>query len=209
MLKLIKTLHNNNIIHRDIKPSNIAYGLDNKNEIYLFDLGLAMRYTKDNHIKSRSVIGTVRYSSLNAHKRIKQSKRDDLESLCYVLIFLLNGKLPWQNVTGKNKKDRYHIIYNLKKRIYSSSEYKNIPTVYINFLEYIRSLKYDDKPDYTHYINMFQSELDKLTHKNRKKKEIQNIKEIKQKGEQEEINIKRVNPYILAILRLYIFLIIF
>ncbi len=87
-------------IHRDIKPNNFCIGINgNEDTIYLIDFGLSKKFMEGKtHIKfkqKRVLIGTTRYASINAHYYHEQSRRDDLESLGYVLIFLLLGKLPW------------------------------------------------------------------------------------------------------------------
>lgn len=108
-LNIIEFLHTNNLIHRDIKPSNFLLGLgENTHIIYLIDFGLAQKY-KDpktlyhiNYQEKQNLAGTARFMSLNAHLGIQQSRRDDLESLGYMLIYLLKGTLPWQGMKNFN-----------------------------------------------------------------------------------------------------------
>eukprot|EP00826_Nyctotherus_ovalis_P066311 TRINITY_DN9790_c0_g3_i2.p1 TRINITY_DN9790_c0_g3~~TRINITY_DN9790_c0_g3_i2.p1 ORF type:complete len:199 (+),score=20.09 TRINITY_DN9790_c0_g3_i2:339-935(+) len=107
-LSRIKHLHGRFYIHRDIKPQNMAIGTGKRaNTIYLFDFGLVKRYfdaRTQRHISYRvnkKFTGTVRYASLNAHRGIEQSRRDDLESLGFVLVYLAKGSLPWQGLENK------------------------------------------------------------------------------------------------------------
>lgn len=104
MLARIETLHSLRLIHRDIKPDNFVLGTGNQNQIiHLIDFGLSKYYlnSKGDHIKQvrkKGLIGTARYASINAHNEYEQSRRDDLESICYVLIYLALGQLPWMNL---------------------------------------------------------------------------------------------------------------
>lgn len=117
MIQRLEFLHSRFFIHRDVKPDNFLVGRDpNLHYIYLVDFGLAKRY-KDpktlEHIPYRddkNLTGTVRYASSFTHKGIEQSRRDDLNSLGYVLIYFYKGSLPWQGIKAKSKKEKYDRI---------------------------------------------------------------------------------------------------
>jgi len=121
LISRIEHIHSKNFIHRDVKPDNFLVGLGkNSNRIYVIDFGLAKRF-RDNktqqHIpykENRSLTGTVRYASINAHLGIEQSRRDDLESLGYVLVYFKKGKLPWQGIAAETKAENYQKIMEKK-----------------------------------------------------------------------------------------------
>lgn len=102
MIQRLEFLHNNHFIHRDMKPDNFLIGHGKKqNIIYVIDYGLAKRYfdaKSGEHIRyadNKSLTGTARYASVNAHLGIEQSRRDDMESIGFILCYFLKGSLPW------------------------------------------------------------------------------------------------------------------
>lgn len=114
LVSRIEYIHNNNFIHRDVKPDNFLMGVGkNRNVVYAIDFGLAKRYRDKRtgcHIPYRdgkSLTGTARYASINTHIGVEQARRDDIESIVYVLIYLLKGQLPWQGIKAKNMKEKY------------------------------------------------------------------------------------------------------
>jgi len=98
--------------------------------------------------------GTARYASVNTHLGIEQGRRDDLESLCYVLLYFLRGSLPWQNMRANNKKDKYERI--MEKKLSTPIDYlcKGLPSEFATMLTYCRNLRFEDKPDYTYLRNL-------------------------------------------------------
>lgn len=156
MLSRIEYVHSRHFLHRDIKPDNFLIGTGKKqHKVYMIDFGLAKRYIgKDGkHIpyrENKNLTGTARYASINTHLGIEQGRRDDLESLCYVLLYFLKGILPWQNMRANNKKDKYERI--MEKKLSTPIDYlcKSLPAEFITFLTYSRNLRFEDKPDYTY-----------------------------------------------------------
>jgi len=137
MLSRIEYVHSRLFIHRDMKPDNFLIGKGAKSAIiYIIDFGLAKRYRDpktNQHIPFRngkSLTGTARYASINTHMGIEQSRRDDIEGICYVMIYFLKGSLPWQGLTAKNKGDKYRKIMETKISIPVETLCKNLPGIF-------------------------------------------------------------------------------
>jgi serine/threonine protein kinase len=158
ILNRIDYLHKNNFIHRDIKPSNFLVGIGSKkNTVYLVDFGLSKEYCdkNNNHIeylKNKSYVGTIRYMSINCHKGVETSRRDDMYSYIYMLFFLYYGNLPWQGMNDADKKKRLKAIGGIKTEFNKTPEkfYQNpkIPNSFIKILTYIRNMKFKQNVDY-------------------------------------------------------------
>ena len=159
-LNRIENLHKHHYIHRDIKPENFLIGIHEKsNIIYLIDFGLSKRYKNPKthqHIpyrEGRALTGTARYVSINTHLGIEQSRRDDLESIGYMLIFFLKGVLPWQGL--KNCNEKYTRIMEKKLQIPTEILCYGLPDEITYYLNYCKSLRFEDRPDYDYLRGLF------------------------------------------------------
>ena len=167
IIERIKWVHSKKIIHRDIKPDNFLIGLNDPNIIYLIDFGLSKKYqssTTGKHIKFTEVkkfTGTVLYASVNALRFKEQSRRDDLESIGYMLIHLMKGSLPWQKIKVINKKESFVKISEIKKHINTEKLCENLPGEMIDYINYVRKLQFEESPDYNYLGNLFQIMLKK------------------------------------------------
>jgi len=167
MIERVEWLHSKNLIHRDIKPDNFMMGIGvNCNTVFIADFGLAKRYRNSmgKHIKYRDdkcLTGTARYASVNTHFGSEQSRRDDLESLGYVFLYFLKGKLPWQNLksAGKNK---YEAIAEKKASTPIHVLCQSCPVEFQMYLQYTRGLKFDEQPDYSYLRMLFRVLLNSL-----------------------------------------------
>mmetsp|Transcript_8701 Transcript_8701/g.8228 ORF Transcript_8701/g.8228 Transcript_8701/m.8228 type:complete len:161 (-) Transcript_8701:647-1129(-) len=123
MLHRIEYLHSRSFIHRDIKPENFLFGIDKRHTLHLIDFGLGKMYRNiktGEHVEmttERSLIGTARYASINSHMGYEQSRRDDMCSIGYCLIYFLKGTLPWAGIKAKTKKEKYDLIKDKKLAI--------------------------------------------------------------------------------------------
>ncbi|KAL5786275.1 hypothetical protein ACOSQ2_008667 [Xanthoceras sorbifolium] len=161
-ISILEKMHSRGYVHGDVKPENFLLGppgTPDDKRLFLVDLGLATRW-RDNatgqHVEydQRPDVfrGTVRYASVHAHLGRTGSRRDDLESLAYTLIFLLRGRLPWQGYQGENKG-----FLVCKKKMATSPETLCCfcPQPFRQFVEYVVNLKFDEEPNYAKYISLF------------------------------------------------------
>ncbi len=164
MVSILERIHSFDYVHRDVKPGNMAIGLGTSaNTLYLLDYGLAKRYKAlytRKHIpydSRKHLVGTLVFASVNAHLGVAQTRRDDLESLGFTMLYFLLGALPWQDVATKSKRDCMRKVAKLKMKtdvkdlcrcvsgiIFPSENVENIP----KYFEHVRGLVFEGRPDY-------------------------------------------------------------
>ena len=165
-------MHSRHFLHRDIKPDNFLIGISKKQHyVYIIDFGLAKRFRDPKtgeHIPYRdgkNLTGTARYASVNTHlgignspfaqPRTEQSRRDDLESLGFVLMYFCRGSLPWQGLPAKTKKEKYEKIRDKKLSTSIEALTKGYPEEFAIYMNYCRSLKFEEKPDIGYLRKLF------------------------------------------------------
>lgn len=158
----IEYIHARCFIHRDIKPDNFLMGIGRRgSQVNVIDFGLAKKYRDPRthlHIpyrENKNLTGTARYTSVNTHLGIEQSRRDDLESLGYVLIYFCRGSLPWQGLKAATKRQKYDRI--MEKKITTPNDIltQGLPREFLDYMNYIKTLRFDDKPDYSYLRKIF------------------------------------------------------
>ena len=162
ILNVLEFIHDRHIIHRDIKPDNLLMGFKEKNAVlYLLDFGLAKKFRSSKtlmqypYVRKKKMTGTARYASIHALEEMEQSRRDDLESMAYVLLYFLRGSLPWQGLKIKAKENRYKKILAKKKAITSDELCETFPEEFKYLVDYTRNLGYTENPDYEKLRNNF------------------------------------------------------
>ena len=164
MVDRLEYLHSCRYIHRDVKPDNFCMGIGDKSHIvYIIDFGLSKKYWSSQyqgHIPlntGKSLTGTARYASINALDGYEQSRRDDLESLGYILVYFLKGSLPWQGLKVSHKGERFKKILEVKKQCSAKELCEGFPKEIEDFITYTRRLEFREVPDYNYLRNLLRN----------------------------------------------------
>ena len=181
MISRIEALHKKNFVHRDITPTNFMIGrafnhqkkaekvnYENSNQsntVFIIDFGLTTEYRNpfnQEHIpmqEEKPFLGTARYASVNVHMGKEVSRRDDLESLAYILIYFAKGSLPWQGIKTRNKKKKYDLSLEKKLSFDNGELFKGLPEEFEIFLKAVRKLEFQEEPNYAFYRKLFRNAL--------------------------------------------------
>lgn len=158
----LRYIHSRNFIHLDLKPSNITMGVGKHSDIvYIIDFGLSRQFRHPDtylHIPyngAQGLVGTATFASIHSHVGSELGRRDDLESLAYVLVYFLRGSLPWQGLDLETS----DLVLESKQTISSRFLCQGLPVQLRAFLEYSRSLSFDEKPDYDYLHDLFDASL--------------------------------------------------
>jgi serine/threonine protein kinase len=177
----IAWLHSRGIVHRDVKPQNFLCGriaLDKDDgrgrrphvafspaadDIFVVDFGLAKAFnTRSGHVqfkRHQGRAGTARYASINTHKGCVQSRRDDLEAIGYMLVFLHKGRLPWQGVKASSRRHKHKLICAVKAATPLAELCEGMPHAFALYIDYARRLTFSEQPDYDYCKSFFEAVL--------------------------------------------------
>lgn len=149
-------------MHRDLKTDNFVVGIGSvKHKVFLLDMGLCKPYidpTSGKHIpciSGNSLVGTAKFASTNAQLGIEQSRRDDLESLGYIMIYLYKGDLPWHGIQEKSQKERYRLIMETKIALPLEELCSDMPPCFEKYLSYVKKLYFEQIPNYKMLKSLF------------------------------------------------------
>lgn len=153
LLERIEFIHSKSVIHRDLKPHQLVLGGQKNRTVYLIDFGLSKLYKSTNGVhvqynEQRAFVGTFNYASLNAQLGLMQSRRDDLESYCYILAYLFTGDLPW-----RTSQSTENDIKRIKASVKPHELFGNNPHLEKIFV-YVRSLRYEETPNYIYILSV-------------------------------------------------------
>ena len=168
MLDRLEWIHSKNILYRDVKPENCLIGLKDPNLIYIVDFGLCKRYRSSKtgkHIPLRQTgkfSGTMEYASSYVLKGNESSRRDDLISLGYMLIFLFKKNLPWKISIKEINREKYLELINKKETNDNGLLFTNLPQEFVDYIIYTNNLKFEQAPDYSYLSSLFKSIIFKM-----------------------------------------------
>ena len=171
-LERVEYVHSKNYLHRDIKPANFLVGNPDQSQIYLIDFGNARKYRSSRtgkHLpfsRNYKIYGTTIFLSLNVLKGIEQTRKDELESLGLVIIYLYKGYLPWSNYKFKDIFQALEKIKAIKENLSMKQLCHGLPIEMFEYMNYIKNMNFEDTPDYRYLQSLFLNILKNIGEKN-------------------------------------------
>lgn len=169
LVERMETLHDGGWLHQDVKPENFVVGVTKEGvkTLYALDFGTSSQWIEEGGTHrekgpATKIVGTARYSSLNNHLGYLQSRRDDLESVGYVLLYWIRGKLPWQGIKQDDQRKKWRMVRKIKTSISPRELCKGSNSVYYEFIRSVKRIKYDQRPNYEFLKKLFRDELARL-----------------------------------------------
>ena len=171
-LERVEYVHSTNYLHTDIKPGTFLVGNPDQSQIYLIDFGNARKYRSSRtgkHLpfsRNYKIYGTTIFLSLNVLKGIEQTRKDELESLGLVIIYLYKGYLPWSNYKFKDIFQALEKIKAIKENLSMKQLCHGLPIEMFEYMNYIKNMNFEDTPDYRYLQSLFLNILKKIGEKN-------------------------------------------
>ena len=161
LIERLEFIHSKNIIYCDVKPENFMIGIKDPNVIYIVDFSLCKKYSSSKTGRhklpktTKKLSGTLKYCSINVLRGKEQSRRDDLISLGYVLIFLYKRDLPWTSDYESLNERTYFELVMTKLTNAGGDLFKNIPQELVDYVKYCEKLKFEEDPKYNYMKGFF------------------------------------------------------
>ena len=171
-ISLLEYVHSKNYLHRDIKPANFLVGNPDNSQLYLIDFGNAKKFRSSKtgkhimYMKSKLIKGALLFLSMNIFRGIETTRKDELESLGLVIIYLFLGSLPWSNEKFYSIKDGFIKIATIRNKISNEDICKGMPKEMNDYMNYVMSLNYEQCPNYEYLRKLFRNVLTKIGESN-------------------------------------------
>lgn len=169
ILSRLEYIHSVGYVHRDLKTDNFLVGKGSfSNRIFMIDFGLSSKFLgsdgKHREMSSgKYFLGTSRFASLRTHQGYSQSRRDDLEQLVYIMIYMYRGRLPWSGLNIKDAAAKERKIGQIKADLSYNQICAKCPQEFEHLLFYARNMEFSEAPQYDMCHALLQSVLDTMS----------------------------------------------
>ncbi|ETW07962.1 CK1/CK1 protein kinase [Aphanomyces invadans] len=149
ILSILRQLHARKLLFVDVKPDNFMLSRGREDQVYCVDFGIAERYLlvtgAHKPHKMGPVVGTPTFSSVHCHLGNTPARRDDIEAMLYVCLYLIRGDLPWQAATSDAAGAQ------LKYKCDPDELCAGLAVGWKTMLRRIQECAFDQEPDYAYF----------------------------------------------------------